>query len=86
MCHLIIIFGTGEGKAWQSMLAEESIKGNVGLGAYIRIDTLSQGDVFVSHTVSHFLLKLGIFSCCFPVENFFIGDSFLFEMFPSVTR
>ena len=30
------------------MLTEDSISGNVGLGAYIRIDTLSQGDVFVS--------------------------------------
>ena len=41
-------FWTGEGKAWQNMLTEDSISGNVGLGAYIRIDTLSQGDVFVS--------------------------------------
>ena len=56
--YKIIIFWTGEGKAWQNMLTEDSISGNVGLGAYIRIDTLSQGDVFVSQLFlfSNFIL------------------------------
>ena len=73
--YKIIIFWTGEGKAWQNMLTEDSISGNVGLGAFIRIDTLSQGDVFVSQLF--FFCNFILLSNSIAIYDFFyiIGDT-----------
>ena len=47
----------GKVHSWQQkVLGEESISGNIGLGAYIRIDTLSRGGIFVSFLIKLFLL------------------------------
>ena len=37
-----------ENEAWQAILRENCVRGNLGLGAYIRVNTLCAGDVFVS--------------------------------------